>query len=160
MKLLILSILVIFSTLSFARDGSSGCGPGWYVLKDNSLLSSSLRFTTNGLLVPSVTLGMTFGTSNCTKHSIVKLEKERTKFVTENYFELASDIAKGKGEYLLAYGELLGCKRSGLESLSKKLQGKFSSLFSFEKVDANRVVKKTYRVILSDEKLVNSCLSA
>jgi hypothetical protein len=26
-----------------AQDSSSGCGPGWYVLKDNSLLSSSGR---------------------------------------------------------------------------------------------------------------------
>lgn len=34
---------------------------------------------------------MTFGTSNCTKHSIVKKQKENLKFATENYYAIAAD---------------------------------------------------------------------
>ena len=42
----------------------------------NSLLSSSLRATTNAILLNG-TFGMTFGTSNCSKHSIVKKEFQK-----------------------------------------------------------------------------------
>ena len=98
MKTLILFILAtVISGTAYGADGSSGCGPGWYILKDNSLVSSALRATTNGILVPVVTLGMTFGTSNCSKHKIVKKEKESLHFVTMNYFELKA------GQYRSVY---------------------------------------------------------
>ena len=58
MKKIILIVLVaMFSTQLLAADGSSGCGPGWYVTKKNSLLSSAIRATTNAILIPTVTLG-------------------------------------------------------------------------------------------------------
>jgi len=158
MKNLILSLLVLSVSVSaFAMDGSSGCGPGWYVAKDNSLLSSSIRATTNAILIPSVTLGMTFGTSNCSKHSIVKLEKERIKFATENYFEIATDSAKGQGEFLAAYGELMGCSVESIELFSKSMQGQFKTIFSKDNIEPEGLVKETYKVILQNSKLTQAC---
>src|SRR4051794_31289808 len=105
MKLLRFAALLasFVSIQAFAMDGSSGCGPGWYLLKDTSIVSSALRATTNGILFPVYTFGMTFGTSNCTQHKLVLKEKESLYFATHNHFELKGNIAKGDGEYLSAF---------------------------------------------------------
>ena len=75
MKKCLISLAILFSINAMAKDGSSGCGPGWYLLKKNSILSSSLRVTTNGIFFPTTTLGMTIGTSNCSKHKHFHTEK-------------------------------------------------------------------------------------
>lgn len=160
MKLLLLCVGMLFlSFQSFGADGSSGCGPGWYVAKKNSLLSSSLRSTTNGLLFPSVTFGMTFGTSNCAKHSIVKNEKEDLKFATENYFEIAADSTKGNGEFLSAYAELMGCHGDAVQKFNKKVKIGFDKLFKKDSIDPTNLVKETYILILEDKELVKNCFA-
>lgn len=156
-KVIIVVLMSVLSFHTFAKDSSSGCGPGWYVAKDNSLLSSALRATTNGLLFPSVTFGMTFGTSNCSKHSIVKLEKERLKFATENYYEIAVESAKGNGEYLTAYGELMGCQSTYAQKFSDKMRENFGHIFSESEVSPEDLVKKTYLIILQDNELRKAC---
>jgi hypothetical protein len=80
-----------------AADGSSGCGPGWYILKKNSMLSSVGRFITNTALFPLSTLGMTLGTSNCSKHSLVEEHKRSLHFATLSYDLLRQDMARGSG---------------------------------------------------------------
>lgn len=159
MKYLVLIIIMAFGFNTFAADGSSGCGPGWYVAKDNSLLSSSIRGTTNGLLAPTVTFGMTFGTSNCTKHSIVKNEVEDLKFATENYFEIAADTAKGDGKFLTAYSELMGCHGVNTVKFKTKMKSNFSNLFKSVEILPEDLVKETYRVILTDEELLKACFA-
>lgn len=156
-KILLLMTILTFSLTTYAADSSSGCGPGWYILKKNSLLSSALRSTTNGFSMPTATIGMTFGTSNCTKHSIVKLEKERIKFATENYYEIAGNTSKGQGEYLMAYGELMGCSSQSLPTFAKEMQKNFQSVFPTSSVQPRELVKKTYMMLLQDKKLSQAC---
>ncbi len=159
MKFLI-SILVLGFTLgAFAGDSSSGCGPGWYIAKKNSLLSSSIRGTTNGILAPTVTLGMTFGTSKCSKHSIVKNEVEDLKFATDNYFEIAADTAKGEGEFLTAYSELMGCHGVHSKRFKNKMKSNFKKLFNFNEVKPEELVKETYKTILTDQELFKACFA-
>ncbi len=154
LKLISLSIFLVSSTM--ARDGSSGCGPGWYVFKKNSLVSSSLRSTTNGFLAPSVTFGMTFGTSNCTKHSIVKTEKKTIHFVTHNIHEIKAEAAKGSGDFLSAYAKTIGCKSEDHKYFSSKLKNNYNEIFK-NKASNEKVIVETYKVILSDKRLLYSC---
>lgn len=156
-KLILFIVLLTIPLTAFSKDGSSGCGPGWYVAKDNSILSSALRITTNGILIPTVTLGMTFGTSNCTKHSIVKLEKERLKFATENYFEIAAETSKGSGKFLMAYGELMGCKSKHLVEFSRKMKRNFQKIFNDMEAKPESLIKQTYIIMLQDQSLRNAC---
>lgn len=156
MRSLILALVTLFSLSTFAKDGSSGCGPGWFIMKKNSLVSSALRVTTNGILFPFVTLGMTFGTSNCSKHSIVKTEKKSLYFVTQNYFELKGDIAKGNGDFLTAYAKTIGCQSQDYKYFSQKMKGKFDKVFK-DQVNNEEVLLETYKVILTDPVLVKSC---
>jgi len=159
MKNLVLVFLLMFvSTQVFSADGSSGCGPGWYVFKKNSLVSSSLRATTNGVLFPSTTIGMTIGSSNCSKHSIVKKEKESLKFASENYFEIAADASRGQGEFLNSFATTIGCRESGQQVFDKEMKKNFKKIYNSKKVDPERMLMETYILIFSSEELVKSCV--
>jgi hypothetical protein len=142
---------------ALAADGSSGCGPGWYVLKDNSLVSSSLRSTTNGMLFPVYTIGMTIGTSNCTQHKLVLKEQESLHFATMNHFELKSEIAKGHGEYLSAFAETMGCPAKAQDRLNEQLRLNYSKIYSDSMVRPEKVLEEVYHTIFSDRDLTNQC---
>ena len=163
MKLMLSLLLWSFSLAlaaplsALAADGSSGCGPGWYAFKENSLVSSALRGTTNGILFPVVTIGMTVGTSNCTQHKIVKNEKRSLHFVTMNYYELKSDMAKGDGQYINALASTLGCDASVSTEMSRKLQGQFSKIYDQEQVDAERTLLNVYKAVIQDSSLARHC---
>jgi len=140
-KLFLVASLFVTSAV-YAKDGSSGCGAGWYIFKKNSLVSSSLRATTNAILL-NATFGMTFGTSNCSQHSIVKTEKEAIYFAESNHNQLMLDIARG--EYLSAFSEIVGCKE---ESLGKSLQENFNKIYVEE---SDNSVKVLDRIVLHGE---------
>ncbi|TNF25990.1 MAG: DUF3015 domain-containing protein [Deltaproteobacteria bacterium] len=141
MKLIKLFVAMAFLTSTaavMAGDSSSGCGAGWYIFKKNSLVSSSLRATTNAILL-NATFGMTFGTSNCSQHSIVKVEKEAIYFAEANHNQLMLDIARGEGEYLNAFSEIVGCKE---DKLGKSLQTNFDKIYSDVNENSVKVLDK------------------
>ena len=107
-RALLVIALMISSSHTLAKDSSSGCGPAWYILKKNSLLSSFFRSMTNGMLSPIVTLGMTLGTSNCAKHSIVEAESASLRYAENNLPILKQDIARGGGESLTTFLGTMG----------------------------------------------------
>ena len=107
MKKLLVLALASMSFAIFAGDGSSGCGLGWQVAPKQSLLSSFSRSVTH-VILPN-TFSMTFGTSGCSQHSIVKKDRAVEHFVEANLENLQIEMAQGNGETLLALGELMGC---------------------------------------------------
>lgn len=113
------------SIVGYAADQSSGCGLGWEVTQKNSLVSSSIRTTTNTFL-PN-TFSMTSGTSGCTKHSIVQREKEQLYFVESNLEQLSIEVAQGSGEYLTSFASLMGCS-AGSQDFAKVMQSQFEVL--------------------------------
>jgi hypothetical protein len=163
----LLSLFVITTNnIAFAADGSSGCGPGWYILKENSILSSSLRATTNGILWPTTTFGMTTGTAGCTKHKLVLTEKESLYFVTQNFYEIQKEMAQGGGEFLTAFANTLGCKQNSINQIyfNKKMQEKYRSIYPSGTINGEQVernssgtLKEIYNIILEDSKLTQSC---
>ena len=157
-QLVLLAFGLMFSANVWAADGSSGCGPGWYVFKENSLISSSLRATTNGILFPTVTIGMTVGTSNCSKHKIVKNEKRSLHFATNSYYELKGDIAKGEGEHLAAFTSTLGCKSLDSSRAHQELKRSYDKIYPSQNVDPERALLEVYKVIFSDKTLAQQCL--
>lgn len=152
---LVLTALISFEAL--AMDGSSGCGPGWYVFKDNSIVSSALRATTNWILFPVFTIGMTFGTSNCTQHKLVMKEKESLYFATMNHFELKRDVAKGGGEYLSAFADTMGCPSSAQPKLNEYLRENYTRIYPSGAVEPSKVLLEVYKTIFSDYELTAKC---
>lgn len=147
----------VFSFSTYAADSSSGCGPGWYLLKDNSLVSSALRATTNSVLFPVTTIGMTIGTSNCTQHKLVLKEQESLHFATMNHYELKNEIAKGQGEYVSAFADTMGCPASAQKQLNNSLKSNFKNIYRGSEVNPSSVLLEVYKVILSDKELTRQC---
>lgn len=158
-KLLVILGLSLLGSSAFAADGSSGCGPGWYLLKDNSLVSSAFRATTNGVLFPVTTIGMTVGTSNCSQHKIVKKEMESLHFATMNYYELKGEIAKGNGAYIAAFSETLGCDVKAQELLNTELKNNYKNLFPAGKPKPQETLLEVYKTIFRNQALAHQCLS-
>lgn len=157
MKRFILLVLIAFSSISLASDSSSGCGPGWYVAKDKSLLSSTLRFITNMVLWPSSTIGMTFGTSGCSKHDLVMKEKERIYFATQNIFELKSEIPIGDGEFLKAFAEVMGCPQQVTEEFNRSMKKNYLKLYPTARPTPSQFLRETFIIMGNNETLRNNC---
>jgi hypothetical protein len=122
----IMVLLLVASGPLKAADGSSGCGPAWYVLKENSLLSSFGRLVTNGFLTPFVSLGMTFGTSNCAKHNLVQKDQSSLDFAEKTFDLLRQDLARGEGDYLAGYMSTFGCSAQVTPLLTDDLRRAFA----------------------------------
>ncbi len=133
MKKLVLSLSLIlfsFSTPSFAKDSSSGCGPGWYVFKKNSLISSFLREITNTFLFPTVTLGMTFGTSECGKHTIVEKDKDSLEFLVHNFDDIMIESSMGDGKFLTSFSKTFDCSSSERIQFKSALKKNYKKIFA------------------------------
>ncbi len=150
------AFLVFSQTQVFAADGSSGCGPGWYVFKENSLVSSTFRNTTNGFLAPTVTVGMTFGTSNCTRHSIVEDNKRSLYFLAHNRDAIASQLARGRGEHLDAFANTLGCSWQAQDVLTGAMRSHLGELYQSD-LDSTELLLQTRSLIHQDRVLNKAC---
>lgn len=157
MKKLVMIITICMSQLANASDGSSGCGPGWYILKENSLVSSFLRVITNAALFPSTTIGMTVGTSNCSQHKIVETEKESLHYATMNYFEILSEASRGGGKYTDAFATTIGCQKSVRAEFNSELQKHYQDVFFQDRSNPEKLLLNVYKMIFQDEKLLKSC---
>ena len=125
----LLSIGLVMTSLSgWASDKSSGCGLGWELFKDKTIVSSSLRSTTHAYL-PN-TFSMTSGTSGCAKHEFVMDTKRGIHFLEVNEHSLAMDAAIGEGEYLGAFAESMGCHWSKLDQFKSVIKNNYGAIFN------------------------------
>jgi hypothetical protein len=108
-------------------------------------------------LMPVVTIGMTVGTSNCTKHKIVTKEKESLHFATNNYFELQGDVARGRGEYLAAFAATMGCPAGAQSRLNDHLRRNYDDLFGKGDVNPEALMIEVFKTIFRDESLTAQC---
>lgn len=137
---------------TMAGDSSSGCGLGWAVFKDNSLISSALRATTNAIFLNTV--AMTLGTSGCARHSIVKNDKKSLHFMDANKHQLMTEMALGGGEYVNALSHLMGCEP---QAFSQNMQQNYGEVFVREGMQPRELVNRVQAQILSSKELAASC---
>lgn len=149
----LLSVFALFSIASSANDSSSGCGLGWEIAPKQSLLSSAFRSTTN-VVLPN-TFSMTFGTSGCAQHSVVKNEREQMYFVESNLEPLSIEMAQGDGETLRGFAVVMGCA-SAYEKFSGLVQKQYSEIFSGQ-TSPNSVLSGVKAGIRSDSTLSRVC---
>lgn len=149
------STVLFAGSAALAADGSSGCGVGWYLFKENSLVSSSLRSTTH-YYVPN-TFSMTSGTSNCAKHSIIQLEKRGLHFVEANDEALESEIAAGQGQLVQSLAATLGCGLSAQVDFASTLQAQYSTIYTDESATAADRLSRILQAAGSNEALRGQC---
>lgn len=140
--------LTVFSFAAQAEDKSSGCGLGWQVVKNHSLLSSYTRSITNAST--SSTSGMTSGTSGCDRHSIVLNDKKHIHYAETNFHSLMIEMAQGQGEYLKGFALVMGCSSAQTAAFSKVAQKNYNNLFPAEGASPSGLVN-TIKTTLSNE---------
>ena len=146
MKLFV-GIIVLFLTFSaYAVDKSSGCGAGWYVTKRNSLVSSTIRGTTNAIFF-NATLGMTSGTMNCAKHSIVKSEKRGIHYAEANFHQLMVDMSRGEGEFLEGFAHVVGYS-GDMKLFGGMVQQNFGNIFVNSDTTAQEMYENFKNVVI------------
>ena len=121
---------------------------------------SSLRGTTNGILFPVTTIGMTFGTSNCSAHKIVDNQGESVKFATLAYHDLVVQMAQGKGEHLAAFANTLGCPWQTQLEFNRTLQTSFQRIVPTDAVAPEAIVDQVRVELQTQPLLARACSGA
>ena len=147
--------MLVVNPMAHADDQSSGCGMGWSVAKQNSLISSTTRTWVNFTF--SSTLGMTSGTSGCAKHSIVQNEKKAEHFAEANYHELMVEMASGQGEHLTSFAKALGCGAGSASAFGKMTQSHYETIYSTDDVGPTQMLDNVRQGIQADPVLSATC---
>lgn len=153
-----LALATIFSLFSFQAlaDNSAGCGLGSLIWRDNSIVSATMRMTTNASF-SSQLFGITSGTSGCANHSIVMREKAPIYYAEANMEELKVDMAKGQGEYVSIFSDALGCPESLKQEFVNVSKENYSSIFSKSEVTPEELISNVKQVIKNAPALSGRC---
>lgn len=108
MRKLILASVVLLAAQAQARDSFDGCGLGWEVTADKTMIATTTRGTTNSFVPP--TFGMTSGTLGCDEFDgFASVERENLEYVAQNFETLRGELARGSGEYVDAVAKGFNC---------------------------------------------------
>jgi len=147
----VLAVAVVFVLVAFAvssafaagqANQNTGCGLGnlaWQGKADNSTLFQAFQSTTNGTFA-SQTFGITSGTSNCTQPAKFVKNERLNEFVVANMDNLAKDIARGNGETLEAFADLMQVPAEQRAEFYHNLQTSFAKIFTSQDVVLANVV--------------------
>ncbi|ACL02020.1 conserved hypothetical protein [Desulfatibacillum aliphaticivorans] len=142
-----LCIFLAISPVAFADQNNYGCGLGSMVIDNNeSLVSQTFAATLNGCFANQL-FGMSSGTSNCDKPDSIVYNEKINIFVADNMDNLASDIAKGQGEYLDTLATLMEVPADQRPVLYSKLQNNFSAIYPSDQVTHTDVLRNIEAVL-------------
>jgi hypothetical protein len=132
--------MALASAASAVDQKNTGCGLGSMVWEgQNGLMSQTAAATTNGTS-GNQTFGITSGTSNCEQYQTFTMNEKVNTFVADNMDSLATDIAKGEGEYLDAMAGLMGLDPAKRPEFYALLQKNFSRIYPSPAVTAADVL--------------------
>ena len=132
--------------------GRAGCGLGSMLFKPSGNQSSA--WTSNSSSGNQL-FGITSGTSNCipTNRTIKAVAQEQ--FITTNLAMLAKDMARGEGETLVAFTNVLGCPNQDFPAVAAQLKGAYSEIFAAP--GALAVLDASKDHLLDDPALAHVC---
>lgn len=139
-----------------AGYGAAGCGLGSMVLGSEPGAAQVFASTTNATL-GSQTFGITFGTSNCGDHGLIKVTKEREVFTQENYTSLVKEMAQGKGENLYTLASLYQCPAESHQEFGAMVQAKFDSLVASDQTTSTELLSQLENQLTRHPTLASSC---
>ncbi|SEL52798.1 DUF3015 domain-containing protein [Nitrosovibrio tenuis] len=150
------SLFLLPVSVFAAGYGAAGCGLGSMVIGSKPGAEQIFASTTNATL-GSQTLGITFGTSNCGDHGLVKISKEREVFAQENYTSLIKEMAQGKGENLYTLASLYQCPAGSHQEFGAMVQEKFDSLVANDQTTSTELLSQLENQLTRHPKLAKSC---
>ncbi|HDP80491.1 MAG TPA: DUF3015 domain-containing protein [Spirochaetes bacterium] len=139
--LFVLLVSIAVGAEVYAGQSNYGCGLGSLIFKGNDgLISQTAAVTLNGFFGNQI-FGITTGTSNCRKFSSLASNEKINIFVADNMDNLATDIAKGNGEYLNTLAVLMDIPEKDRKEFYKKMQTNFSRIYTSKGVTHDQVIK-------------------
>jgi hypothetical protein len=136
------SLLVAGVAFAGQATGNTGCGLGTMLFKnnaDNSVLLQAFQSTTN-VIFGNQTFGITSGTSDCAQPKNFVSNERATEFMAANMDNLAKDIARGRGETLDAFAELMGVPAEKRPEFYSSLQSGFTRIYTSHEVQMASVM--------------------
>jgi hypothetical protein len=110
--------------------GMAGCGLGSMIFKENKRSEQWLASIINDVVIPQ-SIVITTGTSNCVDADEEQMQAEQEIFIDTNLHSLKLESARGEGESLRAFADLLGCQKEGLfDTFASSAQGQYAFIFS------------------------------
>ncbi len=151
MKKLVMLLTLCFTliaTVTFAGDmlrRNTGCGMGsiWFAEKEG-MLFHLLATTSNGY---SQTFGISSGTSGCQQFNGIVFNSRMENYVAQNLDNLATDIARGNGEYVQTLAILMEVPDASRAAFYSRLQQNFSRIYTSPDVNATDVVRNISSVV-------------
>jgi len=123
-KLLAVAVLCLSTSSVFAAHGPAGCGLGSVLFEGKEgTMFNVLAATFNGSSA-NQTFGMSSGTLGCEDAATAKVSS--VSFIEGNEVALSNDIARGEGETLTAYLNIVKKQNAN----TKILQKNFSVIFA------------------------------
>ncbi|MDN5936351.1 MAG: DUF3015 domain-containing protein [Nitrosospira sp.] len=150
------SLFLLPVSVFAAGYGAAGCGLGSMVMGSQPGVEQIFASTTNATL-GSQTFGITFGTSNCGDHGLIKITKEREVFAQENYTSLVKEMAQGKGESLYTLASLYQCPAGSHQEFGTMVQAKFDSLVPSDQTTSTELLSQLENQLTRDPTLAKSC---
>lgn len=140
--------------------GMAGCGLGSLIFGPiNSPGAQILASTTNSTFATQ-TFGITSGTSNCVSGGIVAMDRRQQAFAEVNFGDLKRDMAAGGGEFLTAFGNLLGCDGAAQPKLARVMQADYETLLPSVSTTPDQLVDAVHVRINADPELAGGCRDA
>lgn len=142
-------MVMLFMGTGFANQKNTGCGLGSIIFEGNDgLVSQVCAVTTNGTF-GNQTFAITSGTSNAEKPTSFWASKKLNTFVAENMDNIATDIAKGNGEYLNTLAVLMEVPEGQRASFYSNLQSNFSRIYTSQNVNHEDIIRNINTVVSS-----------
>ncbi|NBW81239.1 DUF3015 domain-containing protein [bacterium] len=125
--------------------GMAGCGLGSMIFKNNVRSEQWLASILNDAIIPQSVV-ITTGTSNCVDVDEEQMQAEQEIFIDTNFHALRTESARGEGENLRAFADLLGCQKEGLfDTFAASSQGQHTYIFSDSQPSS---IAERYREVL------------
>ena len=100
---------------------------------------------------------MTFGTSNCQKHDIVKKDMEQIYYTEANREYLVIEMAQGGGEYVDTYAKVMGCSDNSVQEFGRTIRQNYSKIVPTSNTPAADVLQNVKKQIRSNFVLAMTC---
>lgn len=149
-KLVILIVLILLPTISFAEDKQkaagtgpnpfSDCGIGAALFNNNSLQVEPLAVTSN-IVWDFGTTGSTSATASpetCTGPRL-----KTAQLILETLPGLEKDIALGQGEHLTALHETIGCDITRQGEINSDLRASYASIVNEKSYETKSAVQRS-----------------
>ena len=144
----LLAVISLISPVAYAEDNVGSCGWGSKLFEgDKGVAPQVLAVTTNGF-TGSQTVGISSGTSGCTRNGVVRSNWHSVQYIEENKTRLAEDISRGNGDSLDGLATVLGITEAPTRALFKRQsQLHFAEVFPATNATGETIAANLKRVM-------------